>query len=238
MPNPSTFLTNCRGRAKILVVTAPSVIAIDGPVASGKSAVGQELARRLGYRFVDTGLMYRACTLLAVREGVDIEDAAALTHLAESVDMALVPSPAGQRLLANGEDVTDGLRAPIVEDAVSQVSQVPGVRRSMVAQQQRMAVEGSVVMVGRDIGTTVLPAAAKIFLEASIEERVRRRLAEQSGTAVEAQVRAGLELRDRLDSGRADSPLRPANDAVRLNTDELDVDGVVDRALQLLCGAG
>jgi len=216
------------------VPAVPTVIAIDGPVASGKTAVGRELARRLGYRFIDTGLMYRACTHLALRSGVSVDDGLALGGLAASVWMDLVVTPDGERLLVDGEDVTDALRTPQVEAHVSKVAAVGGVRVAMVAQQQRMAEEGRVVMVGRDIGTKVLPDAAKVYLDASPEERVRRRLAEVAGRQTEAEVRANLELRDRTDSEREESPLEVAEGAVVVMTDDLELGGVTEAVVRLL----
>jgi cytidylate kinase len=219
------------------------VIAIDGPVASGKTAVGRELARRLGYRFIDTGLMYRACTHLALRSGVSVDDGQALGGLAASVRMDIVVStdgttPAGERLEVDGEDVTAALRTPEVEAHVSTVAAVPGVRVAMVAQQQRMAQEGRVVMVGRDIGTKVLPDAAKVYLDASPDERVRRRLAEVAGKQTEAEVRANLELRDRIDSEREESPLEVAEGAAVVMTDDLDVAGVAAAVIRVLGEGG
>jgi cytidylate kinase len=223
--------------------TLPTVIAIDGPVASGKTAVGRELARRLSYRFIDTGLMYRACTYLALREGVGVDDGPALERLATSARMDIVlaadgATTAGERLEVDGEDVTDALRTPEVEANVSTVAAVPGVRVALVAQQQRMAEEGRVVMVGRDIGTKVLPNAAKVYLDASPDERVRRRLAEVAGKQTEAEVRANLELRDRLDSEREASPLEVAEGAAVVMTDDLDVAGVAEAVIGVLSGAG
>ena len=216
-------------------MTFPSVIAIDGPVASGKTTIGKALAARLGYRFIDTGMMYRACTLLALRAGIDPEDTVRVGNLAQAAKLRFVASPDGDRLLVGDEDVTDNLRTPAVEDAVSSVARISEVRRAMVAQQQQMAEAGEVVMVGRDIGTKVLPNAAKLYLDASVAERVRRRSAEEQGNAVE-DVRANVEHRDRVDSEREDSPLRAADDAITVETDELDVAGVTERVLQLLGG--
>lgn len=217
--------------------TVPAVIAIDGPVASGKTAVGRELARCLGYRFIDTGLMYRACTHLALRDGVGVGDDLALERLANAVRMDIVVTPAGERLMVNGEDVTGALRTPEVEALVSEVAAVAGVRVAMVAQQQRMAEEGRVVMVGRDIGTKVLPGAAKVYLDASPGERVRRRLAEVAGRQTEAEVRANLELRDRRDSEREEGPLEVAVGAIVVMTDHLDVGGVAEAVVRLLSAA-
>ena len=216
------------------MVPLPKVIAIDGPVASGKTAVGRQLAYRLGYRFVDTGLMYRACTFLALRGSVDIRNPVALTALADASTMDIVLTSEGERLLTNGEDVTPHLRTPEVQALVSLVAKVAGVRLAMVNQQQRMAEVGRVVMVGRDIGTKVLPHAGKVYLDASADERVRRRLAEVAGRETESEVRANLELRDTIDSEREESPLRVADGAVVVDTDTLDVEGVVGAIIAAL----
>jgi CMP/dCMP kinase len=217
-------------------VSIPKVIAIDGPVASGKTAVGRQLGQQLGYRFIDTGLMYRACTYLAIRDGVNIEDEQALAALAGSAVMDIVVTREGEKLLVNGEDVTVHLRTPEVQASVSDVAKVVEVRVAMVDQQQRMAEAGEVVMVGRDIGTKVLPDAGKVYLDASVDERVRRRLAEVAGKETEAEVRANLELRDRIDSEREASPLMVAADAVVVETDALDVTGVVAAIIAALGG--
>ena len=217
-------------------VSLPKVIAIDGPVASGKTTVGRQLARRLGYRFIDTGLMYRACAYLALRQGVSTDDPDGLRALAASTTMNIVVTPQGERLLANGEDVTDYLRTTEVQASVSDVSKVAGVRAAMVNQQQRMAEAGGIVMVGRDIGTKVLPTAGKVYLEASAAERIRRRFAEINGAETEEEVRANLELRDRIDMEREESPLSVAADAVVVQTDAMDVDGVVGAVIAALGG--
>ena len=222
--------------SKDLPMTFPSVIAIDGPVASGKTTVGKALASRLGYRFIDTGMMYRACTLLALRAGIDPDDEVELGKLARAISLRFVISPDGDRLLANDEDITDDLRTPEVQAAVSSVASVSEVRTSMVAQQQRMAEDGEVVMVGRDIGTKVLPDAAKLYLDASVSERIRRRSAEEQGRATIEDVRANIEHRDRIDSEREDSPLRVADDALKVETDDLDINGVTERILESLGG--
>ncbi|MCH8199043.1 MAG: (d)CMP kinase [Chloroflexi bacterium] len=210
----------------------PSVIAIDGPVASGKTTVGRELAARLGYRFVDTGLMYRALTLVALRRGIDPRDGAALGKLAAGTEISMVTGPGGAtQVHADGGDVTAALRTPEVEGAVSVVAQVPAVRHALVAQQQRIAEGGNVVMVGRDIGTKVLPNAAKVFLTASPAERARRRHVElEAGGSAPSldEVRENLALRDTLDSERAEGPLRVADDAVLVETEGLAIDEVVD----------
>ena len=211
---------------------APRCIAIDGPVASGKSAVGRLVARELGYRFIDTGLMYRAVTWLAIERKVDPADETALARLAEGMRITID----GERVVVDGADVTDGLRSTGVGEAVSLVSRVPGVRDAMVARQREMAREGGAVMAGRDIGTVVLPdAPLKVYLDASPEERVRRRHAELVALGRREtvdQVREELALRDAIDSGREVSPLRPAEDAIIIHTDHLSVDEVVEQILE------
>lgn len=195
--------------------------------------MGRLVAQRLGYRFVDTGLMYRAVTWLALERQVDLRDEAALARLAESARIQLD----GDRVLVDGIDVTDRLRSTAVGEAVSLVSRVPGVRAAMVAHQRELARPGRVVMAGRDIGTVVLPdAPLKVYLNASPEERIRRRHAELAALGRDEtpeQVREELAMRDAIDSGRDVSPLRPANDAVVIETDALSLEEVVGRILEL-----
>ena len=216
-------------------------IAIDGPVASGKTVVGRLIAQRLGFRFLDTGIMYRAVTLVALNRGVEPGDDEALTGLAESLEMRLVPGEAGDRLVVDGEDVTDFLREPEVDRGVSQVSAVSGVRSALVEQQRAIAGEGSIVMLGRDIGTVVLPKAdVKVFLTASVEVRARRRYRElqENGSDISyEQVASDLERRDRIDRERAASPLRPADDATQIDTDSLGVEEIAKRILAAVEGS-
>ena len=211
----------------------PGTIAIDGPVASGKSAAGRLVAASIGYRFVDTGLMYRGVTLLALERAIELHDEAALSALAGSITMTFD----GDRLLIDGVDVTDRLRTAEVGEAVSLASRVPGMREAMVARQRELARQGSIVMAGRDIGTVVLPdAPLKVYLDASADERARRRHAELASLGRDEtleHVRDELALRDGIDSGRDASPLRPAGDAVVIDTDHLSLDEVVTRILEL-----
>jgi cytidylate kinase len=210
------------------------VVAIDGPVASGKTTVGKMVAERLGYQFVDTGLMYRAVTWAALDQGIDPRDAEQLGELAFKLDLTL----RGQEVLVDGFDVTAHVRSAAVEEAVSLVSAVPGVRLAMVAEQRRMAEQGGLVMVGRDIGTKVLVnALVKVYLDASLEERALRRHREQNAAGRSVSLREvsrSLARRDMLDTQRADSPLHPAGDAVLVQTDQLDLEGVVQRVLELV----
>jgi cytidylate kinase len=207
------------------------IVAIDGGVASGKSAVGKRVAEALGLPFVDSGLMYRAITRIAAERGIDVHDSEAITKLAESTDVKID----GDRVWANGVELTDGIYDADYADALPLISAIPGVRSALVAQQRRLG-EGGVVMAGRDIGTVVFPGADfKFFLVASLDEKVRRRAAqyERRGERVDAEaMRKEVEGRDRVDTQRAVAPLRPAPDAVVVDTDQLDVDQVVDRILK------
>ena len=209
-------------------------IAIDGPVASGKTAVGRLVAEMLGWPFLDTGAMYRAVTRSALRLGVDVRDDGALADLAARMSMRLEAGEDGvYRLWADGEDVTDELRTPEIDRNVSAVSRVPAVRRTLVEQQRTIAAGAPVVMAGRDIGTVVLrDAPVKVFLTASIEERARRRAIEDPAADFE-RTRMSLERRDAIDSGREDSPLKPAEDAVVIHTDGLDVEEIARRIVGL-----
>lgn len=214
-------------------------IAIDGPVASGKSTIGRNLAQVLGYLYLDTGAMYRAVTALALHHGIDTADQAAVTALARAVHLSFPASGPLQAvnppLLADGVDITAWLRTAEVERAVSAVSAHPGVRAVLVERQRTIAGERSVVMVGRDIGTVVLPDAdVKIFLTASVEERALRRHQERLAAGRHddlAETLADLKRRDRLDSERPISPLRPADDAIQVDTTGLESDQSLARVL-------
>jgi cytidylate kinase len=219
----------------------PKTIAIDGPAASGKSTLGKLLADELGYLFFDTGVMYRAVTWAALQRGLPIGDEATVTSLAEEVVIDIQPpSKSDGRncdILVDGRDVTWDIRGAEVERHVSPVSVYPGVRRALTLQQRRIGLRGKVVMVGRDIGTVVLPEAMlKIYLIASAEERSRRRYNEilaRDGRASYAVILTTIRQRDQIDSTRAVAPLRPAADAVILDTDQMDVQQVLE-AVRLL----
>jgi cytidylate kinase len=222
----------------------PRTIAVDGPTASGKSSVGYMVAERLGYLFLDTGATYRALTWLALQRGVDLEDEEGLARLAGQVDMRLGPPAAGSSerctIWVDGEDLTGVLRRPEVERGVSLASRVPQVRRAMVAVQRRLAGRRRVVMAGRDIGTVVLPNAdLKVYLDASPEERARRRQEEMAALGKpfsESDVRQRVLRRDAIDSGREDSPLKAAEDAIVINTDGLNQEQVVEKIVALVEG--
>ena len=208
------------------------IIAIDGGVASGKSAVGKRVAEALGLPFVDSGLMYRAITRIAADRGLDPHDAPAITKLAESTEVKID----GERVWANRVELTDGIYDSDYADALPLISAIPGVRQALVAQQRSLGGDGGVVMAGRDIGTVVFPDADyKFFLVANLDEKVRRRAAqfERRGERVDEEaMRREVEERDRVDTERAVAPLRPAPDATVIDTDRLDVDQVVDLILK------
>ena len=207
------------------------IVTIDGGVASGKSAVGRRVAEKLGLPFIDSGLMYRAITRLAMQRGVDPRNDAGVTGLAESTKLRIE----GERVWADGQELTDEIYDTDYADALPIISAIPGVRKALVEEQRRMGTSG-VVMAGRDIGTVVFPDAEhKFFLVASLEKKVRRRAAqyERRGERVDEEaMRREVELRDRVDSERPVAPLRPAEDAVIIDTDNLDVDQVVDRIVE------
>jgi len=204
-------------------------VAIDGPAASGKSVIGREVARRLGIRFLDTGVMYRAVTWASIRAGIGPGREHELTSLAASSEIRLVSVCEEDRLLLDGDDVTGHLRDPEVDAAVSAVSAVSGVRRALVAQQRAIAADGPIVMCGRDIGTVVLQdACVKVFLTATVEVRARRRAAEKAESARYEKIMDELARRDKIDSEREDSPLHPAEDATTIATDNMTIEEVVN----------
>ena len=215
-----------------------SVIAIDGPVASGKTTVGKLVSEKLGVRFLDTGLMYRGLAWRALRDNIPSTDGDRLGALARNT--RLRPSPDGRGLLVNDKVLVEELCSPEVEGSVSHVAEVLAVRQAMVQQQREIAREGSIVMVGRDIGTDVLPDAdLKIYLVASPQARARRRflqMKQQGSDPHFDQVLQELEARDRTDSQRTHSPLRLAPDACLVDTDRMDVDQVVENICALAKG--
>jgi CMP/dCMP kinase len=223
-------------------MSIPNIIAIDGPAASGKSTIAEKLAADLGYLYFDTGVMYRAVTLAALRKLQSVQEEPLVTGIAEQVDIDVQPpGTADGRLydvIVDGEDVTWAIRQPEVDRDVSQVSAYPGVRKAMTEQQRRIGQRGGVVMVGRDIGTVVFPEAElKVFLVASVEERARRRFEEVTGRGQDADYQDILEAmkkRDQMDSSRVIAPLRPAADAVIVNTDGLDICQVLKKVKDLV----
>jgi len=215
----------------------PLVIAIDGPSGAGKSTVARRLAARLGYSYLETGGMYRAVALLALRTGTNLHDGVALGRLAEAADIRFQTQPPGNRLLLDGRDVTEAVRAPEVTEAASQVSVHPEVRKHLVRRQCELGRGGGVVMEGRDIGTKVFPdAELKIFLDASQEVRGERRFRdpESAGRAASGDVLREMQERDRRDQQRETSPLVPAPDAVRIDSTRLTAEQVVEKILELV----
>ena len=212
----------------------PQLIAIDGPVAVGKSSVGSLLAKRLGYLFFDTGMVYRAFTWKVLKSGVSIEDEQKIYQLANTTKFDFVLLQ-GWHLspVIDDEDVSSKLLCPEVEAHVSLVSKIAGVRQTLIQEQRRLAQRGKIVMAGRDIGTVVLPwAELKIFLTASTEERARRRYKELLKRGEKSSleiVLADLKKRDEMDIHRTISPLKPAEDAIIINTENLSLEQVVDK---------
>lgn len=208
------------------------VIAIDGPAGAGKSTVARRLAAQLNFTYIDTGAMYRAVALWAVRREIDPRDRHRMEQLAEAASIALVPET--NRVILNEEDVTEEIREPRISEVASLVAAIPAVRRSMVAKQRAIAASANVVMEGRDIGTVVFPdARVKIFLDADPGERVRRR-ADQSGAQDRATVQKQMKERDTRDRTRAEAPLTQAPDAVYVDSTNLSIDEVMETLLKLV----
>jgi len=207
------------------------IVAIDGPAGSGKSAVGRRVAEALGLPFVDSGLMYRAIALLALERGLEPTDGAALSRLAHQVRLKVD----GRKVWIDGDDYTDRVYSPELSEAASLVGKVAGVRLALVAQQRALGRPG-VVMAGRDIGTVVFPDTLhKFFLTASVEERARRRAAQieaRGEQADPAQLRREVEERDRRDSQRSVAPMRAADDATVIDTNQLDLEATVAEVLR------
>jgi CMP/dCMP kinase len=205
-----------------------SIVAIDGPAGAGKSTVARKLAGRLGWRFLDTGALYRAITLRALRSGVDPEDAEGVARLARDAKIELRDAEGAQKVLLDGEDVSSAIRGPDVTKSVSVVAAHSRVREAMVPFQRDFAARGGVVAEGRDIGTVVFPdAGVKFYLEADPAVRAARRAAERGESDV-SKVEAEQRERDRSDSTRESSPLRKAQDAIVLDTTTLSVEEIVD----------
>ncbi len=219
----------------------PSIIALDGPAASGKSTLGQRLADSLGYLFFDTGVMYRAVTWIALQRGMNLREEAGITDLAEKAQMDIRPPTKKDGracdVVIDGKDVTWEMRGREVDANVSVVSGYAGVRKALSEQQRCIGMRGKVVMVGRDIGTVVLPQAdLKVYLVASAQERAKRRYNEmiaRGEKADYAEILSKVIERDHIDSTRAVAPLRPAPDAVIIDSDQMDADDVFAQVLKL-----
>jgi cytidylate kinase len=213
------------------------VVAIDGPAGAGKSTVARETARRLGLPYIDTGAMYRAIAWLADRCGMDVNDPKDMTWLATHTDLSFAGPPDRPEVCVNGYSPGEELRSPEVSQGASKVSTIQGVRAALTKQQQRLGGERGCVMEGRDIGTVVFPdAKVKVFLTASHDERVKRRLEEMKAKGQHAdpeELRAQIEERDRRDAERDHAPMKPAANAVLLSTDGLTIPEVVDRIVAL-----
>jgi len=220
----------------------PTTIAIDGPGASGKSTLGALLAKALGYLYFDTGVMYRAVTLAVIEAGLDFHDEDAIGALAEEVHIDVKPPSCDDGrdydVLLDGEDVTWQIRNEQVTDHVSDVSAYAAVRKAMTDQQRRIGKENDVVMVGRDIGTVVMPDAdLKIYLDASVEIRAQRRYQELIERGEEIQyetVLRSLRNRDQIDSNREIAPLKPAEDAIVIKADNMGIQEVLEKAKELI----
>lgn len=220
----------------------PRTIAIDGPAASGKSTLAKRLADEIGYLYFDTGVMYRAITWVALHEKIDLDDETLVTLLAESVQIDVLPASIDDGrdsdVFVNGDDITWEIRLPEVDANVSVVSAYPGVRAALTAQQRRIGQRGRVVMVGRDIGTVVLPDAdMKFYLDASVEERARRRFQESlaRGESVSFDsILEMMEMRDQIDSTRDVAPLSKADDAIVIDSDKMNLEQVLDWTREML----
>ncbi|KAA0016176.1 (d)CMP kinase [Antrihabitans cavernicola] len=219
---------------------SPLIVAMDGPSGTGKSSVSRKLAQRLDASYLDTGAMYRVATLQVLRSGVELDDAEAIAAAVVDLALTIGTDPTAEVVLLGDEDVSGEIRGGEVTKAVSAVSAVGSVRELLVDLQRQLASNaGRIVVEGRDIGTVVLPDAdVKIYLTASAQARAQRRneqnIAEGRGDDFDA-VLADVERRDNLDSTRALSPLRPADDSVTVDTSDLGIDGVIDRLHQVVC---
>lgn len=217
-------------------------ITLDGPAASGKSTLGERLAEALDFMYLDTGVMYRAVTLAVLKKNVDVNDEGLVTKVAEEMDLDIHPATIddgrSNDVILGKEDVTWEIRLPDVEAHVSQVSAYKGVRVAMTKKQREIGNRGSIVMVGRDIGTVVLPdAEIKLYLDASVEERAKRRYLELINRGKQATyegVLDDLKRRDKIDSSRAIAPLRPAEDAFMIDSDNLNAEEVFQFIFNLI----
>lgn len=215
-------------------------IALDGPAGAGKSTIAKQLAAQLDYVYIDTGAMYRAVTLAALEQNLNLGDGQALGELMKSLDLRLTPGDQGQRVFIGEREVTEAIRTNEVTNNVSFVARQAEVRTALVVAQRKLAERGGIVMDGRDIGTVVLPnAELKVFLTASVEERASRRHRENIARGMDSDLpslQADIALRDKRDSERTVSPLKQAEDAIYLDTTEMNIDQVVTRLTELVEG--
>ena len=213
-------------------------IAIDGPAGAGKSTVSKILAKRLGYTYLDTGAMYRAVTVLALENGVALDDEEVITNLLKNSTLEIIPESNGQKIFLNGRDVTELIRTPRVSELVAKVSVLPKVRQYLTKLQQEIVAKGNVIADGRDIGTVVMPdAEVKIFLTASPAERARRRyqeLSEKGFMVNYEEILQDVKERDEMDQTRQISPLRQAPDAILVDTTGLKIEEVVEKLLEIV----
>lgn len=219
-------------------MSAARRVALDGPGSSGKSSVGAAAAARLGFRFLDTGVIYRAITLAGVLRGIDPGDEDALVAVVPEIGLIADENGAIRRVTLAGEEVTDRIHVPEVDRSVSAVSAHPAVRAALLERQREIATDGPIILAGRDIGTVVLPdAELKVYLDVSVEERARRRAAERGldpGSKEAAEILAELERRDQLDGGRAVAPLRIPDDAVIVRSDGWTFEEAVEAVVRVI----
>ena len=213
-------------------------IAIDGPAGAGKSTISKATAKRLGFIYIDTGAMYRAVGLAAVRRGINTTDADAVISILDDINITLSYDESGQQIFLNGENVSDDIRLPEISVAASNVAVIPSVRLKLVELQRELAAHNDVLMDGRDIGTYVLPdAEVKIFLTASVEERAKRRYRELIGKGIKAditEVKTDMEYRDKNDSEREFAPLKPAEDSIVLDNTDLSLEQSVNKICEIV----
>ena len=214
------------------------IVAIDGPAASGKSTTAKLLAKKLGYIYLDTGAMYRACAYAAKEQGLDISDRAAIVNMMSTIDISVGYSEAGNIIYLGGKDISDAIRTPEMSSSASAISAIPEVRHKMVDLQRKLGCEGGIVLDGRDIGTVVFPyAQAKFFMVADVSERAKRRHAELVAKGIDTpfeQVLAELEARDLADSNRALAPLVPADDSLLVDTSMLSIEEQVNKLFEIV----